>query len=717
MDRREVAGRADLDRQAGWVDAQTGVPSATPEDELVCIAEVHELRQRYWGNGFRVVALRNRSKAPVGQDWVNKALRNPPAAVTEQPDPNALGTGILCGDVAALDIDIFNQAVVDQLIHFTETLIGISPLARIGQAPKTMLLYRAGFDFGRLLTPEYVLDGRKAQTELRGAGHHVVADGIHPDTGKPFVWLNGTPANTRFADLPEITEAQVNAILAEAERLIRAAGGVSKRPPASQSQSAKSGYGAMRRAGHDKHSLDDGFFSKVNTAALADLGAWVPTLYPSAKYQPGTRAYRVAAKDRGRPDLQEDVSFHPEGIRDFGEEHPVSAIDAVIHRLGLVPLDAALWLCDRIGIAPATLGFGPPHPKPQPQPTASPASEVGLPPLLTARAFMATFRSPDYIIDGIIQRGRLYALTSPTAHGKTAVCLYSGCMVAAARNIGNIEVVQGPVVFLAGENPDDLCCRFHAACQFYRLNPDTLPIHFMPGNFPITAEAAEALKQRINATGIRPALIIPDTAAAYFQGDDDNDNVQKGAFARNLRVLTTCDGYPAVLTPAHPVKHADKDNLIPAGGGAFMNELDGNLTLWSEVLGETATLHWHGKLRGPDFAPVNFALPQVKIDGLTDKRGRPIVSIVATLQTDEQAEKAAKAAISEENTVLEWLRRHPGISVRDIASNAGWLTPGGQPNVWKVLRLLKSLKRDRLVQHRRRKWRITADGKSELEPK
>jgi hypothetical protein len=350
------------------------------------------------------------------------------------------------------------------------------------------------------------------------------------------------------------------------------------------------------------------------------------------------------------------------------------------------------------------------EPEPQSQPN-------GLPPLLSARAFMSTFKSPDYIIDGIIQRGRLYALTSPTAHGKTAVCLYAGCYIAAERNIGNIEVAPGAVVFLAGENPDDLCCRFHAACQSYGLNPDKLPVHFMPGNFPITADAAELLKQRINATGIHPILIIADTAAAYFQGDDDNDNVQKGAFARNLRVLTTCNGYPAVLTPTHPIKRADKDNLVPAGGGAFLNELDGNLTLWSDVLGESATLHWHAKLRGADFTPVNFALTQVRIDGLTDKRGRPIVSIVATLQSDEQAENAAKAAISEENTVLEWLRRYPGITLRDIACNAGWMTPGGQANVWKVTRLLKSLRREKLVEVRRKKWRITTSGVSELEAK
>jgi hypothetical protein len=330
------------------VDAATGVTSAAPEDELVSIAKVRTVRHRYWNNGFRVVAVRNRSKAPAGVDWVNKALCDPPAVIAEPPDPNALGTGILCGDVAALDIDIFDQTIVDQLVHFTETLVGVSPLVRVGQAPKTMLLCRAGFDFGRLLTAEYVLEGRKAQVELRGKGHHVVADGLHPDTGKPFVWLNGTPANTRLADLPEITEAHAKAILAEGERLIRAAGGEPKKKP----QSTTGGNG------RDKHPPGDSFLNNVNTAALADLGNWVPALYPSANYQPTTGAYRVAAKDRSRPDLQEDISFHADGIRDFGLERGLTPIDAVIEHGGAADaVAAAHWLCERLGIEPAALGW------------------------------------------------------------------------------------------------------------------------------------------------------------------------------------------------------------------------------------------------------------------------------------------------------------------------------------------------------------------------
>ncbi len=150
------------------------------------------------------------------------------------------------------------------------------------------------------------------------------------------------------------------------------------------------------------------------------------------------------------------------------------------------------------------------------------------------------------------------------------------------------------------------------------------------------------------------------------------------------------------------------------GGGAYLNELDGNLTNWSEAFGESTTLHWQGKLRGADFAPVSFALNPIKIDGLTDGRGRPILSVVATLQPEEQAEKSVQLAVNEGNTVLELLRRHPGITLRDIASNAGWLLPNGKANYPKVQRILRKLRKDKLAEPWRGKWRITSAGKHEL---
>ena len=55
----------------------------------------------------------------------------------------------------------------------------------------------------------------------------------------------------------------------------------------------------------------------------------------------------------------------------------------------------------------------------------------------------------------------------------------------------------------------------------------------MPGNFPLDGEAAKALKQKINDLDLPITAIVGNSASAYFPGDDDNDNVQMGAFRQN----------------------------------------------------------------------------------------------------------------------------------------------------------------------------------------
>ena len=68
------------------------------------------------------------------------------------------------------------------------------------------------------------------------------------------------------------------------------------------------------------------FWCNVNTTALANLDAWVPALHPTARKQ-ATGAWRITSKDLGRG-LEEDLSYHPEGIRDHGEEHGLTPISA-----------------------------------------------------------------------------------------------------------------------------------------------------------------------------------------------------------------------------------------------------------------------------------------------------------------------------------------------------------------------------------------------------
>jgi hypothetical protein len=56
-------------------------------------------------------------------------------------------------------------------------------------------------------------------------------------------------------------------------------------------------------------------------------------------------------------------------------------------------------------------------------------------------------------------------------------------------------------------------------------------------------------------------------------------------------------GYSVVVL-CHPIKNVnDPAQLLPRGGGAFLAEMDGNLTVWKRD-DDTVELH-HTKIRGP----------------------------------------------------------------------------------------------------------------------
>lgn len=107
------------------------------------------------------------------------------------------------------------------------------------------------------------------------------------------------------------------------------------------------------------------FFSNVNTRALECLSLWVPSIFGrSARFQPGTGAFRVSSKSLNR-DLQEDLSLAPEGIVDFGvydmgdaRQGKRTAIDICLEYGDHSDAKAAaFWLCGKLGVSPEDMGW------------------------------------------------------------------------------------------------------------------------------------------------------------------------------------------------------------------------------------------------------------------------------------------------------------------------------------------------------------------------
>ena len=109
-------------------------------------------------------------------------------------EPNCTNTGILCDDLAGLDIDVPVPELAAEIEILAISMLGPTSLRRIGQAPKSLLAYRTTAAVAKMATPELFLpDGTKLQVEILGAGQQFVAYGEHPDTGHEYVWTETGP--------------------------------------------------------------------------------------------------------------------------------------------------------------------------------------------------------------------------------------------------------------------------------------------------------------------------------------------------------------------------------------------------------------------------------------------------------------------------------------------------------------------------------------------
>ena len=197
--------------------------------------------------------------------------------------------------------------------------------------------------------------------------------------------------------------------------------------------------------------------------------------------------------------------------------------------------------------------------------------------ILSSAEFVSGFVPPDCVLQGVLQRRFLYGFTGKTGSGKTAILLLLAAHVGLCKPIGDRSVEPGRVLYFAGENPDDVRMRWIAMAQQLGFELDEIPVHFIPGVFKLS-QMFKRIRAEVERIG-PVSLIIVDTSAAFFEGDEENSNVQLGHHARRLRSLISMPGEPCVIAACHPVKNALDDNLIPRGGGPFSPRWTATLSL------------------------------------------------------------------------------------------------------------------------------------------
>jgi len=165
-------------------------------------------------------------KKPVINDWANlKDLQIEDIENWNSRYPRAKNTGVVCGHVVGVDIDIADAALVERIKAAAFKMLGKDAPVRVGRDPRSLIVYRTDTPFKKKKSSEFVLpSGEKAEVEVLGDGQQFVADGIHPKTLKPYVWGDQSLEDVPFSNLPIVTEEQIAQFLSVADEILLESG-------------------------------------------------------------------------------------------------------------------------------------------------------------------------------------------------------------------------------------------------------------------------------------------------------------------------------------------------------------------------------------------------------------------------------------------------------------------------------------------------------------
>lgn len=184
-----------------------------------------EVRLRMRENGWPSIPItphdgehKSDGKRPAIRDWQRHAVYDEKAPLpllreiesVARRYPDAQGTGIPCGSVIGIDLDVSDSTLVDEIEGMAFSVFGPTPFIREGRAPRRLLVYRAAEAVPK--------SGRKAQTgdgiDIQAVGSQFVAFGIHPITLRPYRWISAeSPLTAAPGEAPAISAEQVAAFL------------------------------------------------------------------------------------------------------------------------------------------------------------------------------------------------------------------------------------------------------------------------------------------------------------------------------------------------------------------------------------------------------------------------------------------------------------------------------------------------------------------------
>lgn len=173
-----------------------------------------------------------------------------------------------------------------------------------------------------------------------------------------------------------------------------------------------------------------------------------------------------------------------------------------------------------------------------------------------------------WLVHGYIEEDALTVMYGPPGKGKSFIALDLSCCIASGIPFHGHDVKPGVVIYVAGEGHNGIARRLYAWAQHNQTAvPELLFVSEAPTDLSSATNSvrvAEAVKQIAETTGEAPVLIVIDTLARNF-GGDENSATDVGQFIRNVDELRR--HWKATVLIVH---HSGKDGERGARGSSAL---------------------------------------------------------------------------------------------------------------------------------------------------
>lgn len=544
------------------------VEATTPQDREVDTPGVEQfgvLAPRLAAQGFEPVPIIPGQKRPRPHRWRAGGF------AVQATQFGSDYTGILTGYVSAIDIDVSDPTLVDEIEAVIFDVLDCyerPPPIRVGMAPRRLLVFRTEEPFSKLQTADYplptdpVIDGRtkRSKVEILAAGQQFVAYAIHPNTGQPYHWAGGRDLlNVRRDQLIQLDQGQAAEIIRRSGKLLADFAGAA-RASAPQNAIALSAHEPPLEVIDAARIME--LRSALNALDANDRQVWVGNAHRLKRVSTNGRD-SSAGRELWMTWSQQGAKFEPvDAMRVWNSTLPVDTGYAAVFNAA----QAVGWVNPRSKTAKAEEGIK--------------ASEIEKHPLARFVDLDREVRPPRWVVPGFIAEGVVVIAGAPGV-GKTTALVPLACVAAGLHEVGDPLAPKRwrHVVYIAEDT--DQVLRVLAGMQ--RGQTPALNAGLVAERFHLV-EAVRLTPERVadigpgyrelftrHVDGVEvPPLIVLDTKAAVIAMEDENSNAEASRVVASLK-----QGFAKL--PVWVIGHVSKANFGRADVGALSSRGAGAL--------------------------------------------------------------------------------------------------------------------------------------------